>query len=127
MTSRQRTADSNSLSPRRRTVVKAAAATAVLAAPLAAAWPAGAAEAPAFLHGVASGDPLPDGILLWTRVTPTEEATPGSGLGPDVEVAWTVAKDKAFTTVVAKGSVTATAASDHTVKADVRGLAPAPE
>ncbi|MEU0413314.1 alkaline phosphatase D family protein [Streptomyces griseorubiginosus] len=125
MTSRQRTADSNSLSPRRRTVVKAAAATAVLAAPLAAAWPAGAAGAPAFLHGVASGDPLPDGILLWTRVTPTEEATPGSGLGPDVEVAWTVAKDKAFTTVVAKGSVTATAASDHTVKADVRGLAPA--
>ncbi|MFF7049094.1 alkaline phosphatase D family protein [Streptomyces griseorubiginosus] len=125
MTSRQRTADSNSLSPRRRTVVKAAAATAVLAAPLAAAIPARAAEAPAFLHGVASGDPLPDGILLWTRVTPTAEAVPGSGLGPDTEVAWTVAKDKAFTQVVAKGSVTATAASDHTVKADVRGLAPA--
>ncbi|MFE1836989.1 alkaline phosphatase D family protein [Streptomyces sviceus] len=125
MTSRQRSADSNSLSPRRRTVVKAAAATAVLAAPLAAAWPAGAVEAPAFLHGVASGDPLPDGILLWTRVTPTAEAVPGSGLGPDTEVGWVVAKDKAFTTVVAKGSVTATAASDHTVKADVRGLAPA--
>ncbi|MFC8359325.1 alkaline phosphatase D family protein [Streptomyces griseorubiginosus] len=125
MTSRQRTADSNSLSPRRRTVVKAAAATAVLAAPLAAAIPARAAEAPAFLHGVASGDPLPDGILLWTRVTPTAEAVPGSGLGPNTEVAWTVAKDKAFTNVVAKGSVTATAASDHTVKADVRGLAPA--
>ncbi|MGC0341483.1 alkaline phosphatase D family protein [Streptomyces sp. SLBN-8D4] len=125
MTSRQRSADSNSLSPRRRTVVKAAAATAVLAAPLAAAWPAGAAEAPAFLHGVASGDPLPDGILLWTRVTPTAEAVPGSGLGPDTEVGWVVARDKAFTNVVAKGSVTATAASDHTVKADVRGLAPA--
>ncbi|MFF4061911.1 alkaline phosphatase D family protein [Streptomyces sp. NPDC001668] len=125
MTSRQRTADSNSLSPRRRTVVKAAAATAVLAAPLAAAWPAGAVEAPVFLHGVASGDPLPDGILLWTRVTPTPEAVPGSGLGPDTEVGWVVARDKAFTNVVAKGSVTATAASDHTVKADVRGLAPA--
>ncbi|MFF1721657.1 alkaline phosphatase D family protein [Streptomyces sviceus] len=125
MTSRQRSADSNSLSPRRRTVVKAAAATAVLAAPLAAAWPAGAVEAPAFLHGVASGDPLPDGILLWTRVTPTAEAVPGSGLGPDTEVGWVVARDKAFTSVVAKGSVTATAASDHTVKADVRGLAPA--
>jgi alkaline phosphatase D len=125
VTSRQRSADSNSLSPRRRTVVKAAAATAVLAAPLAAAWPAGAAEAPAFLHGVASGDPLPDGILLWTRVTPTAEAVPGSGLGPDTEVGWVVARDKAFTNVVAKGSVTATAASDHTVKADVRGLAPA--
>ncbi|RRR86664.1 alkaline phosphatase [Streptomyces sp. RP5T] len=125
MTNRQRTAGSNSLSPRRRTVVKAAAATAVLAAPLAAAWPAGAVEAPAFLHGVASGDPLPDGILLWTRVTPTAEAVPGSGLGPDTEVGWTVAADKSFTNVVAKGSVTATAASDHTVKADVRGLAPA--
>ncbi|MFF0088686.1 alkaline phosphatase D family protein [Streptomyces canus] len=126
MTSRQRSAESNSLSPRRRTVVKAAAATAVLAAPLAAALPARAAdEAPAFLHGVASGDPLPDGILLWTRVTPISEAVPGSGLGPDTEVGWVVARDKAFTTVVAKGSVTATAASDHTVKADVRGLTPA--
>ncbi|WP_406371088.1 alkaline phosphatase D family protein [Streptomyces sp. NBC_00647] len=129
MTSRQRSTDSagslNSRAPRRRTVVKAAAATAVLAAPLAAALPARAAEAPAFLHGVASGDPLPDGILLWTRVTPDSQAIPGSGLGPDTEVSWTVAKDKAFTTIVAKGSTLATAASDHTVKADIRGLAPA--
>jgi alkaline phosphatase D len=117
--------DADSPAPRRRTVVKAAAAGAVLAAPLAVPAPALAAEAPTFLHGVASGDPLPDGILLWTRVTPTPEAVPGSGLGPDVEVRWTVALDKAFTNVVAKGSVTATAASDHTVKADVRGLAPA--
>ncbi|WP_151479210.1 alkaline phosphatase D family protein [Streptomyces albicerus] len=126
MTSRLRSHSSpNSPAPRRRTVVKAAAATAVLAAPLAAALPARAAEAPAFLHGVASGDPLPDGILLWTRVTPTAEAIPGSGLGPDVEVGWTVALDKAFTNIVAKGSTTATAATDHTVKADVRGLKPA--
>jgi alkaline phosphatase D len=114
------------LAPRRRTVVKAAAATAVLAGPLAAALPARAADdTPAFLHGVASGDPLPDGILLWTRVTPTAGATPGSGIGPDIEVEWVIAQDKALTTVVAKGSVTATAASDHTVKADVRGLQPA--
>jgi alkaline phosphatase D len=118
--------DSDSLPPRRRTVVKAAAASAVLAGPLAAALPARAAEqAPAFLHGVASGDPLPDGILLWTRVTPAPEAIPGSGAGPDTEVEWVVAEDRAFTVVVAKGSVTASAASDHTVKADVRGLAPA--
>ncbi|MCT9082719.1 alkaline phosphatase D family protein [Streptomyces fulvoviolaceus] len=127
MTRRHRASERlNSLSPRRRTVVRAAAATAVLAGPLAAALPARAAtETPAFLHGVASGDPLPDGVLLWTRVTPTSEAIPGSGLGPDTEVGWTVAKDKAFTNVVAKGSTTATAASDHTVKADIRGLAPA--
>ncbi|MFK4542376.1 alkaline phosphatase D [Streptomyces tendae] len=125
MTSRHR-ASENSRTPSRRTVVKAAAAGAVLAAPLAAALPAGAADAaPAFLHGVASGDPLPDGVLLWTRVTPVPEAIPGSGTGPDTEVSWVVATDKALTNVVAKGSVTATAASDHTVKADVRGLAPA--
>ncbi|MGV9561556.1 alkaline phosphatase D family protein [Streptomyces sp. NPDC003480] len=127
MTSRFRASESSgSFSPRRRTVVKAAAATAVIGVPLAAALPARAAsDAPAFLHGVASGDPLPDGILLWTRVTPTAEAIPGSGLGPDTRVEWVVAQDKALTNIVAKGSVTATAASDHTVKADVRGLQPA--
>ncbi|MFF9212762.1 MULTISPECIES: alkaline phosphatase D family protein [unclassified Streptomyces] len=130
MTSRYRShtspGDTPSLAPRRRTVVKAAAATAVLAGPLAAALPARAASAaPAFLHGVASGDPLPDGILLWTRVTPVPEAIPGSGTGPDTEVAWVVATDRALTDVVARGTVVATASSDHTVKADVRGLKPA--
>ncbi|MEU9630456.1 alkaline phosphatase D family protein [Streptomyces luteogriseus] len=129
MTSRYRSSNTsegvNSLTPRRRSVVKAAAATAVLAGPLAATLPARAVDqAPAFLHGVASGDPLPDGVLLWTRVTPVPEAIPGSGAGPDTEVSWIVARDKAFTTVVAKGSTTATAASDHTVKADIRGLQP---
>ncbi|XMA36724.1 alkaline phosphatase D family protein [Streptomyces albogriseolus] len=120
------TADTAALAPRRRTVVKAAAATAALAGPLAAALPARAAQrAPAFMHGVASGDPLPDGVLLWTRVTPTPEATPGSGAGPDTEVRWTVARDSGFTDVVARGSTLATAASDHTVKADIRGLRPA--
>ncbi len=120
------TAATASLTPRRRTVVKAAAATAALAGPLAAALPARAVQqAPAFLHGVASGDPLPDGVLLWTRVTPTPDALPGSGAGPDTEVRWTVARDRTFTDVVAQGTVLATAASDHTVKADVRGLRPA--
>ncbi|WP_086827518.1 alkaline phosphatase [Streptomyces sp. NRRL B-24572] len=113
--------------PTRRTVVKAAAATAVVApALLGAAAPALAdSGAPAFLHGVASGDPLPDGVLLWTRVTPTPEAVPGSGLGPDVQVGWELAEDRAFARVVASGTTTASAASDHTVKADVRGLRPA--
>lgn len=108
----------------------AAAATAALApmtalsagqAHAAANAPAGA---PAFLHGVASGDPLPDGILLWTRVTPAPGAVPGSGAGPDVQVRWEIAEDKAFSRIVASGSTTASAASDHTVKADVRGLRP---
>ncbi|MEW1903903.1 alkaline phosphatase D family protein [Streptomyces sp. NPDC086147] len=113
--------------PTRRTVVKAAAVTAVAApALLGAASPALAGTgAPAFLHGVASGDPLPDGVLLWTRVTPVPEAVPGSGLGPDVRVGWEVAEDRGFARTVASGTTTAGAATDHTVKADVRGLRPA--
>jgi alkaline phosphatase D len=77
-----------------------------------------------FSHGIASGDPLPDGVLLWTRVTPIPDALPGSGLGPDVQVAWEVARDEAFTDVAASGEVTTGASRDHTVKVDVRGLAP---
>ncbi|WP_225798674.1 alkaline phosphatase [Streptomyces sp. NK15101] len=113
--------------PTRRSVVKAAAATAAVGpALLGAASPALAdTGVPAFLHGVASGDPLPDGVLLWTRVTPVPEAVPGSGLGPDVRVGWELAEDRGFARVVASGTTTASAASDHTVKADVRGLRPA--
>lgn len=114
--------------PARRTVVKAAAAGAAVGAallPLATAGRAAAAEQPAFLHGVASGDPLPDGVLLWTRVTPTSDATPGSGRGPDSDVEWSVATDRQFTDTVAGGTVRTGAATDHTVKADVRGLSPA--
>ncbi|MFJ2753439.1 alkaline phosphatase D family protein [Streptomyces sp. NPDC087297] len=112
--------------PRRRTVVLAAAATAALAplTSLGASAAHAAGTAPAFLHGVASGDPLPDGVLLWTRVTPTPEAVPGSGLGPATQVGWEVASDKAFSQVIASGTVTAGAAADHTVKVDVRGLQP---
>lgn len=72
-----------------------------------------------FDHGVASGDPLPDGILLWTRVTPTIEAAPGSGRGPDVSVTWEVAEDSGFLRVAASGTTMTGAARDHTVKAHV--------
>lgn len=88
----------------------------------------GAAAAPtgrAFRHGVASGDPFPDSVLLWTRVTPSEDATPGSGNGPDVAVRWEVATDEQFRQVVARGSLRTGARRDHTVKVDVRGLNPA--
>ncbi|MFE1576154.1 alkaline phosphatase D family protein [Streptomyces fradiae] len=113
--------------PSRRTVVKAAAVSAVAGAALVSGAAASAAttSAPAFLHGVASGDPLPDGVLLWTRVTPSPDALPGSGKGADTAVRWEVAEDRGFTRTVAQGSVTASAATDHTVKVDVRGLRPA--
>lgn len=50
---------------------------------------------------------------------------PGSGRGADTAVRWEVAEDKDFARVVAQGTTVAKAASDHTVKADVRGLSPA--
>ncbi|AEM86516.1 alkaline phosphatase D family protein [Streptomyces violaceusniger] len=108
----------------RRSAVTAAAAAAALL-PLVSGPAAHAGSGPAFLHGIASGDPLPDGILLWTRITPAPDAVPGSGLGPAIEVTWEVAEDRDFRSVVARGTVKAAAGTDHTVKADVRGLRPA--
>ncbi|WP_426511173.1 alkaline phosphatase D family protein [Dactylosporangium sp. McL0621] len=80
------------------------------------------AASPLFLHGVASGDPLPDGILLWTRVTPDAQSAPGSGAGPTTTVTWQIATDASFAGVVRSGEVTTGPERDHTVKVDVRGL-----
>ncbi|WP_293830857.1 alkaline phosphatase D family protein [uncultured Corynebacterium sp.] len=79
-----------------------------------------------FLHGVASGDPLPDRVVLWTRVTPSREALPGSGLGEDVELEWQIDTSEDFTNPQT-GSVTTSADSDHTVHVDPDGLEPATE
>ena len=46
-----------------------------------------------FVHGVASGDPLPDAVVLWTRVTPDDAAWPGSGQGAPTYVRWELASD----------------------------------
>ena len=112
----------------RRTVLKSTAATAGAAtftgALVHAAAPADAA-ARVFRHGVASGDPRPGAVVLWTRVTPTAAATPGSGRGPRVTVTWQVARDAAFRHVVRRGSFGTGPSRDHTVKVDVTGLAPA--
>ena len=78
-----------------------------------------------FKHGVASGDPLPSAIVLWTRLTPTADATPGSGKGAQSSVSWVVATDSTLRSVVKQGTVTTSAATDHTVKLDVTGLRPA--
>ncbi|MGK8556754.1 alkaline phosphatase D family protein [Nocardia gipuzkoensis] len=116
---------SNPASPRgfaRRTLLRggaaAATATAVFGAGRA------GAETSVFRHGVASGDPLPGGVIIWTRVTVSDAATPGSGLGAPANVRWEIAADDGFARVTASGTVTATADADHTVKIDVSGLAP---
>lgn len=67
-----------------------------------------------FRHGVASGDPLPDAVILWTRVT-----TEGSA---DVELEWEMSTDPSFPSIGASGVATATAASDFTAKVDAMGL-----
>ncbi len=69
-----------------------------------------------FYHGVASGDPLPDGVILWTRIT-TEQ--------PTAELDYYVARDTTFATIVAQGTVATDASRDYTVKIDLRGLKPA--
>lgn len=78
-----------------------------------------------FRHGVASGDPLPDAVVLWTRVTPDPDAVPGSGLGGPVTVRWEISRSDRFDPVVAAGTVTTDATGDHTVKIDATGLSPA--
>ena len=110
----------------RRTVLKAAGTAAGAAAvlgPLGLASPAAAAST-TFQHGVASGDPLPDSVLLWTRATPTADAKPGSGVGPTVTVTWEVATDAAFRSIVRRGTFETGPSRDHTVKVDVKGLRP---
>ncbi|MEV6060533.1 alkaline phosphatase D family protein [Nocardia asteroides] len=78
-----------------------------------------------FRHGVASGDPLPGAVILWTRVTVADDATPGSGIGAATTVRWEISADESFAGIAASGTVTADAAADHTVKVDATGLAPA--
>lgn len=114
---------------RRRTVLgtaTAGAAASVVAAPTPGpASAAAAARRRVFRHGVASGDPLPHAVLLWTRVTPTAASTPGSGTGPRVEVRWEVATDAGFRRIVRRGAFQTGPGRDHTVKVDVTGLQPA--
>jgi alkaline phosphatase D len=75
-----------------------------------------------FQHGVASGDPLSDRVVLWTRVTPGGAGTVAVNT---VAVNCVVATDTALANVVASVSLTTDAARDYTVKVDVTGLTPA--
>lgn len=109
----------------RRSVLRVGAGAVLVAGVTTAGATAASADEPVFAHGVASGDPLPNAVLLWTRVTPTTDATPGSGVGPTVDVTWEVATDAAFATIVRSGTVSTGPARDHTVKADATGLHPA--
>ena len=70
----------------------------------------------AFAHGIASGDPTAEAVILWTRLTPDDPMA-----GP-IDVMWEVSKDPSFNTLSASGSFTTNAARDWTVKVDAAGL-----
>src|SRR5215207_9564584 len=72
-----------------------------------------------FRHGVASGDPLADRVILWTRVTPADEAGVRG-----IEVGWRIASDEDLSQVVAQGTARTNNDRDFTVKVDVGGLQP---
>lgn len=69
-----------------------------------------------FYHGVASGDPLQDRVIIWTRVTPEEMND------AFIEVSWKIATDPHLQNVVQYGTFTTDASRDYTVKLDVTGL-----
>lgn len=74
-----------------------------------------------FRHGVASGDPLTDRVVLWTRITPGVDAAQS---GTAVDVQWRIAIDPSVAQVVARGSIRTAAEHDFTVKVDAGGLQP---
>lgn len=78
-----------------------------------------------FSLGIASGEPLPDGVVLWTRLAP-EPFEPDGGMGEaPVEVDWEVAADDEMRDIVQRGTATAEAAWAHSVHVEVSGLQPA--
>jgi alkaline phosphatase D len=82
-----------------------------------------------FSLGIASGDPLPDGVVLWTRLAPDPLAPDGLGGMPDqaVPVDWQVATDERFTEVVRSGVALAQGEQAHSVHVEVDGLRPGAE
>jgi alkaline phosphatase D len=73
-------------------------------------------DAQLFAHGVASGDPLQDRVILWTRLNSAD--------GQPAELSWALSSDAGLTNIVQQGTAAATAERDYTVKVDVTGLTP---
>ena len=72
-----------------------------------------------FQHGVASGDPLGDRLIIWTRITPRDLS-----LTQPIHLRWRVGTDASLRTVVSSGAADTSAERDFTVKVDVGGLTP---
>lgn len=99
----------------------------VLAAPgiaQAAPRPRTAAPGDPFTLGVASGDPAPDGFVLWTRLALDPHADDGLGGMPSkpVQVKWEVAADERFKRIERRGIATARPEAAHSVHVELKGL-----
>lgn len=70
-----------------------------------------------FEHGVASGDPLQDRVILWTRLTPNDTSA-------RLQVTWEIALDDQFKQIIKTDKVTTAKAQDFTVKVDATNLKP---
>lgn len=69
-----------------------------------------------FYHGVASGDPLEDRVIIWTRITPESDQT--------INGNYIIARDTLLRNIIKTGAFSTNAARDYTVKIDVTGLQP---
>jgi alkaline phosphatase D len=102
------------------------AAVSTLAAP--AVWTRAAAQgrlaADPFRVGVASGEPAPDGVVLWTRLV-TDPAALGGGMGQEaVAVGWEIAEDPGLRAIVRRGEASARPDRGHAVHVELAGLKP---
>ncbi|KZZ41014.1 hypothetical protein A3759_02145 [Thalassolituus sp. HI0120] len=69
-----------------------------------------------FGHGVASGDPLANSVIIWTRISPKVNAA--------IDVTWRICRDVEMTDEVNRGIFSTNADRDYTVKVDADGLMP---
>lgn len=89
------------------------------------AWNKPVFEGSPFTLGVASGDPLPDGFVIWTRLAPQPREETGGMPRLVVPVRWEVASDAGFIQVVRAGESLARPELAHSVHVEVSGLQPA--
>ncbi len=67
-----------------------------------------------FYHGVASGDPTPEAVILWTKLTPDTDLP--------ALIGWEISKDSLFSTILQQGSATTDESRNWSITVDVTGL-----
>lgn len=111
-------------SPSRRQLLVLGVAAGVAPAGWTRAAAQGRLAADPFRVGVASGEPVPDGVVLWTRLV-TDPAALDGGLGEQtVAVGWEIAEDAGLSRIVRRGEASARPGAGHAVHVEARGLKP---